>query len=94
MKKLSLIGLLVLLSCSETEKATTPEVINYTIDVVAVCPSAIRTSYCVTKATNDVVRSVVENAPKGTGCVFVEFNTLNDGVKKGYYLSSGVSSCK
>ena len=94
MKKLSLIGLFVLLSCSEAEKTAEPVVVNYTISVVATCPSTNKTSYCVTKAVNDVVRSVVENAPKGEGCIFVEFNTMNDGIKKGYYLSSGVSSCK
>lgn len=94
MKKISLIGLFVLLSCSEAEKTVEPEVINYTISVVSVCPGTNKATYCVTKAVDDKVRSTVENAPKGTGCVFVEFNTMNDGIKKGYYLSSGVSSCK
>ena len=94
MKKLSLIVLFVLLSCSESEKTDQPAVVNYTIEVVAVCPSSNRTSYCVTKAVNDNVRNTVENAPKNEGCVFVEFNTINDGIKKGYYFSSGVSSCK
>jgi len=39
MKKLSLIGLFVLLSCSEAEKTAEPVVVNYTISVVATCPS-------------------------------------------------------
>ncbi|MBC7845758.1 MAG: hypothetical protein H7Y10_04620 [Flavobacterium sp.] len=90
MRKLLFLGFLFSIgySCSSPDKVDlNPS--SYNVELATICPSASRTSYCVTKAVYEQILTEMKNNPN-QGCVYTQINTLSDGVKKGYIFSAGV----
>ena len=89
MKKLILLGLCILLACSNDDDSSKPENSNWTIRIQDECPDGEQTHYCVTEETwNDIDDSLVVVEV----CNWVSFRDINGDRHSGYFRSAGTGT--